>query len=520
MAQVKFYRLTAAELTDLAVNDGRLIFTTDTHKLYLDNGSSRIQIDGVDFTYGLSLNGKTVTITKNGGNGSITLPVVTTEADGLMSAADKIKLNGIATGATAVTVDNSITSSSNNPVKSSAIYTALGNKLETSLKGANSGLAELDANGKVPSSQLPSYVDDVIEGYYYNSKFYKEAAHTTEITGETGKIYVDLSSEKTYRWSGSAFVVISETLALGETDSTAYRGDRGKTAYDHSQVTSGNPHNVTKSDVGLGNVGNFKAVSTVASQGLTDTEKSNARANIGAGTGSSDLTLGTSSSTAYRGDYGNTAYTHATDSNRLTTAQTSGLYKIATTAEGHVKSVTAVEKSDITGLGIPAQDTTYNNATQSAAGLMSSTDKTKLDGIAAQANKTIVDSALSDSSTNPVQNKIVTSALNNKASLSDITVTQTLTSGSEVGKVKVGNTTTTLYAPSPGAVSTELPSVNSTYYLTGVTSTVATSGDQIYNTRMSNAFTGVKYVTSTSAEGGTLSVDDREVTLGLYYSIS
>jgi len=156
--------------------------------------------------------------------------------------------------------------------------------IATTAKGANGGVAELDSNGKVPSSQLPSYVDDVIEGYYYNNKFYEDSAHTTEITGATGKIYIDLVSNKTYRWSGTGYAEISESLALGETSSTAYRGDRGKTAYDHSQLTSGNPHNVTKSDVGLGNVGNFKAVSTVASQGLTSTEKSNARTNIGLGT--------------------------------------------------------------------------------------------------------------------------------------------------------------------------------------------------------------------------------------------
>ena len=129
-------------------------------------------------------------------------------------------------------------------------------RMAVSLKGAANGVAELDANGMVPSSQLPSYVDDVIEGYYYNSKFYEDSAHTIEITGETGKIYIDLSTEKTYRWSGTAYAEISASLALGETSSTAYRGDRGKTAYDHSQVTSGNPHNVTKSDVGLGNVDN------------------------------------------------------------------------------------------------------------------------------------------------------------------------------------------------------------------------------------------------------------------------
>ena len=106
--------------------------------------------------------------------------------------------------------------------------------IASTLKGAASGVAELDANGKVPSSQLPSYVDDTIEGYLYNSKFYKESAHTTQITGETGKIYVDLSTNKTYRWSGSAFIEISASLALGTTSSTAYRGDYGNTAYTHA----------------------------------------------------------------------------------------------------------------------------------------------------------------------------------------------------------------------------------------------------------------------------------------------
>ncbi len=103
-------------------------------------------------------------------------------------------------------------------------------------KGAAGGVAELDATGKVPAAQLPSYVDDAIEGYLSGGKFYKEAAHATEIPGESNKIYVDLATNKIYRWSGTAFVVISDTIALGETASTAYRGDRGKVAYEHSQL--------------------------------------------------------------------------------------------------------------------------------------------------------------------------------------------------------------------------------------------------------------------------------------------
>src|SRR5690606_32515834 len=91
--------------------------------------------------------------------------------------------------------------------------------------------------------QLPSYVDDVIEVANYAS---------LPVTGESGKIYITVDDNLTYRWSGTTYVLISSSLALGETSSTAYRGDRGKIAYDHSQVTSGNPHNVTASDVGLG----------------------------------------------------------------------------------------------------------------------------------------------------------------------------------------------------------------------------------------------------------------------------
>lgn len=100
--------------------------------------------------------------------------------------------------------------------------------IATTAKGAASGVAELDANGKIPSSQLPSYVDDVLE---YSAKASFPA------TGETGKIYVDTTTNLTYRWSGSAYVEISKSLALGETSSTAYYGDKGKTAYDHSQST-------------------------------------------------------------------------------------------------------------------------------------------------------------------------------------------------------------------------------------------------------------------------------------------
>ena len=98
-------------------------------------------------------------------------------------------------------------------------------KIDVSQKGAAGGVAELDESGKVLSSQLPSYVDDVLE---FNS--YAEFP----TTGESGKIYIDKETNISYRWSGTTYVDIGSSLSLGETSSTAYRGDRGKAAYDHA----------------------------------------------------------------------------------------------------------------------------------------------------------------------------------------------------------------------------------------------------------------------------------------------
>ena len=163
---------------------------------------------------------------------------------------------------------NGVTLSGNKTTSDLGITASGVGAIPSTDKGANGGVAELDSNGKVPSSQLPSYVDDVLS-YASQSAF--------PATGETGKIYIAEDTNKTYRWSGSAYAEISASLALGETSSTAYRGDRGKTAYDHSQ-TQGNPHGTTAADVGLGNVPNV----TTNDQTPTFTEAST-RNNIASG---------------------------------------------------------------------------------------------------------------------------------------------------------------------------------------------------------------------------------------------
>lgn len=192
----------------------------------------------------------------------------------------------------ALTVDASAHNHNDIYYQKSEVDGKLSGKAAASHKHGAADITSVNAsaiNGVIASANLPSFVDDVIEGYLNGGKFYKEkktdGTYATEITAETGKIYVNLNDSKTYRWSGSAYVVISETIALGETASTAYRGDRGAAAYNHAAA------------------------------------KGSAFAN--------------------------------------------GLYKITTNAHGHVTAATAVQKSDITSLGIPAQDTVYTHPTSS-----------------------------------------------------------------------------------------------------------------------------------------------------------
>lgn len=116
-------------------------------------------------------------------------------------------------------------------ITKSDIISALGYTPISELeKGANSGIAELDNNGKVLTSELPSYVDDVEE--------FNNLVELKKHTGEASKIYITLDDNKCYRWGGTAYVEISSSITLGETSGTAFRGDLGKEAYDKSHTHS------------------------------------------------------------------------------------------------------------------------------------------------------------------------------------------------------------------------------------------------------------------------------------------
>lgn len=144
-------------------------------------------------------------------------------------------------------------------------------KIDAAIAALQSAKADL-VDGLIPASQLPSYVDDVLEGTISeDASSFTLTGESSACTPETGKIYVDTSKNITYRWSGSLYVPIGSDLALGETESTAYRGDRGKEAYEHISRKD-NPHGVTASQIGLGSVDNTadldKPVSTATQTAL------------------------------------------------------------------------------------------------------------------------------------------------------------------------------------------------------------------------------------------------------------
>lgn len=294
IARVKFIRDKEPNIKALTaknkVLDGALYVATDTGTLWMGiSSSSLIQIKdniNTNTTYTLTKSGSTITL--NGSDGS-TFNVTdsntvygnaTASAAGLMSAADKTKLDGIAAGSNHITVDSTLSANSTNPVQNKVIKSALDGKSNTghthvkaditdfptsmpasdvyswakqsskpsyTISEVSGNLPASRINGTIAAANLPSYVDDVLE-YTSFSKF--------PTAGESGKIYTALDTNKIYRWSGSAYVVISETVALGTTHSSAGYGDESRAAYNHSTKTSGNPHHVTKADVGLGSVDN------------------------------------------------------------------------------------------------------------------------------------------------------------------------------------------------------------------------------------------------------------------------
>lgn len=245
-------------------SDG-IFFTTDTDEIIVNNRSYGETIT----TYEID-NGTIILRFNSGASMHIVLDEATESTKGLLSAEDKKKINALETNfdkkvdkvtGKSLVDDNEISKLADLPNKTeldSAIAEAkeAGTNAQTNLTthisdkenphevtkaqvglenvtndaqvkrsemGVAQGVATLDENGLVPSNQLPSFVDDVLE-YDLKDNF--------PVAGETGKIYVATDTNLTYRWSGTQYVEISASLALGETSSTAYAGNKGKDVAD------------------------------------------------------------------------------------------------------------------------------------------------------------------------------------------------------------------------------------------------------------------------------------------------
>ena len=287
-------------------------------------------------------------------------------------------------------------------------------KLRQTLAGTTTDVSSvtlglLDANGKILETYLPSYVDDVVEGYYYDGKFYTTSAHTTEIPVETGKIYVDIPSNTTYRWGGTTYVPITNPIDImrGATATTA--GVAGLVpapaagSQDMFLRGDGTWANVSTSDIKARQSidtsnKNYPLLFSYAETSDTkddidNTTRRNNSIYVNPSTGTitatnfagtlNGMTIGGTSGSTYNlnnitkveasstngkikiNGTDTTVYTHPSH-----TAKTSGLYKITVDSLGHVSAATAVAKADITALGIPGQDTwvAMTAATASAAG--------------------------------------------------------------------------------------------------------------------------------------------------------
>lgn len=223
---IPHYRGTKEKYDKSKHADG-IFFTTDTHEIIANDTAYNELIKEWTISDG------TLTITMTSGKDyKFVFPTASESQKGLMSKEDKEKLDshlidynnphqvtkeqvGLSN------VDN--TSDKNKPI-STETKSALDGKINTSDLGKPNGVAQLDDTGKIPSSQLPSYVDEILEFQKFSS---------FPRPGESGKIYVERDTNLTYRWSKGEgesegnYVEISPSIALGETSSTAYAGNKG-----------------------------------------------------------------------------------------------------------------------------------------------------------------------------------------------------------------------------------------------------------------------------------------------------
>lgn len=271
---IPHYRGLKEKYSESLHGDG-LYFTTDTHEIIANNASHGDNIASWDLHDGV------LTLTmKSGAQQIVNFTEASETEKGLLSATDKQQLNNLqdnldskvdkVTGKSLILdseieklaglpnsteLTNSIANAKaagdnaqsdldahklnvSNPHQVTKAQLGLGNvtndaQVKRSEMGVAGGVATLDGTGKVPAAQLPAYVDDVLEGTLINATTFQLAEGQQGGVQLPNVIYVDTTTNKSYRWSGTQYVTITSDLALGETSSTAYPGDKGKAATDN-----------------------------------------------------------------------------------------------------------------------------------------------------------------------------------------------------------------------------------------------------------------------------------------------
>ena len=347
---------------------------------------------------------------KNTWNGKADKTTASIDSNGLMSSEDKAKLDTIEEGAnnyvhpdnhpaTMITQDAThrfVSDAEKNTWNSKASTKAdvgLGNvtndaQVKRSEMGVANGVATLDTTGKIPSTQLPSFVDDVVEVENYEA---------LPETGESGKIYVTTDTNTTYRWSGTQYIAIGNSLTLGETASTAYPGNKGKSNADEIAKIKNGTTVVPKSQdaatvsgftVGINVPANAKFTDTVythpSTHPATIIDQDTTHRFV------SDTQISTWNAKA------STAVATPSLNGLMSAADKAKLDGIATNANNYVHpsshAATMITEDETHRFVTDIEKTTWNNKANSTAvttaanGLMTKEDKAKLDRIAPGAN--------------------------------------------------------------------------------------------------------------------------------------
>lgn len=224
------------------------------------------------------------------------------------------------------------------------------------------GMSASKLTGTIPQANLPSYVDDVLE-YNGQSNFPEE--------GESGKIYVDTSTNKTYRWSGSSYVEISASLALGTTSSTAFRGDYGNTAYQHATAKgsafSSGLYKITTNSQGHVTAATAVTKSDITALGIPGSD-TNTNTTYTLTKSGSTITLTGSDGSKTSVTDANTTYSLSSFGITATAAELNKLDGLATTKTelGYLDGVTSNVQTQLNGKA--ASSHTHNYAGSSSAG--------------------------------------------------------------------------------------------------------------------------------------------------------